>query len=489
MRDLSGESETGTGFRIETDGLGEVAVPLDALHGPETQRALENFSFSGDTMPARLVRTLLEMKAVAASVNAKLGQLDPDTASAIGAACRELLGDRRFMRHFPVDVFQTGSGTSTHMNVNEVLARLATRTLGRTVDAHDDVNRGQSSNDVMPTAIQASAALAVTRDLLPALRHLGDCITEKGRSLSGAVKLGRTHLMDAMPVRFDQVLSGWAYQVDVDAERIERCRDDLLHVPIGGTAVGTGVNAHPAFAVEFCEAFSRATGLEFRAGASAFALMGGQDAAVAMSGQLRTAAVTLTKIANDLRWMSSGPIGGLDEIELDALQPGSSIMPGKVNPVIPEAVAMVSAQVAGNDLAVALAGQSGNFELNVMLPLIARNLLESVELLAAASNALADKAIRGMRVREHRLRDLASRSPMLATALTPLVGHRAAATIARQSWEQQRPVLDVATELTAVPRAQLERMLDPLQLTQSRDVFAPAGKLLQPSGDPRSDRE
>jgi fumarate hydratase class II len=449
--------------RLEHDSLGDIAVPADALYGAQTQRAVLNFPVSGGRLPAAFVRALIQLKLAAARANARLGTLEPDTAQAIEAACRELL-DGDFMPHFPLDVFQTGSGTSSNMNANEVIATLATRRLGRPVSANDHVNHGQSSNDVIPSAIHVSAGVVLAEQLLPALHHLSKVTRDKARSVHEHVKTGRTHLMDAMPVRLSQALGGWASQVDAQIARLEALRADLAQLALGGTAVGPGVNAHPEVARLACEELAGLTQQAFRPGDDYFALMGAQDTAVSVSGQLKSLAASLMKIANDLRWMNSGPLAGLGEIELEALQPGSSIMPGKVNPVIPEATTMVAAQVIGNDAAITIAGQSGNFELNVMLPLVARNLVESLELLARVSQLLADKAIAGFKVRGDRLRDALSRNPILVTALNPLIGYARAAEIAKQAYREGRPVIDVADEQTDLGRAELERLLDPSRL-------------------------
>ena len=445
--------------------MGELAVPAGALWGAQTQRALNNFGFSGQPMPQRFIRALLLVKAAAARANVSLQEIDAAVGAAIADACDALLADPALMTHFPIDVFQTGSGTSSNMNANEVVATLASRRLGASVNANDDVNRGQSSNDSIPSAIHVSAALGVSGELLPALEHLAETTRDKARTLAHHVKTGRTHLMDAMPVRMDQVLGGWAQQVQDNVDALRALLPSLRALAQGGTAVGTGVNAHPQLAVRICAELKAATGLEFRPAPDFFAVMGSQDTAVALSGRLKTVAVTLMKIANDLRWMNSGPLAGLAEIELPALQPGSSIMPGKVNPVIPEAVTMVAAQVIGNDAAITIAGQSGNFELNVMLPLVARNLLESIALLAAASRALADQAIADFRVNEARLNDALARNPVLVTALNPIIGYAKAAEIAKRAYREGRPILDVAAEMTDLGRERLQQLLDPRALT------------------------
>ncbi len=454
-------------YREEQDSLGKLRVPADALYQAQTQRAVENFPVSGQRMPARFIAAVALIKEAAAAVNAELGELDGDVAAAIQAAAGEVR-EGRHADQFPVDVFQTGSGTSTNMNVNEVLATLASRHLadrGVTVSPNDDVNRGQSSNDVIPTAIHLSTALAVHDELLPALAHLAGTIDSKADALGDVVKTGRTHLMDAMPLTFAQELSGWAGQIRDNMERLETTQARLGALPQGGTAVGTGINAHPDFPAMMADQLSAMTGVVFRPADNFFTVIGGQDTAVELSGQLRTLAVSLMKISNDLRWMNSGPLAGLGEIELETLQPGSSIMPGKVNPVIPEAVAMVAAQVMGNDTTVAVAGQSGNFQLNVMLPVIAYNLLQSTELLTNASRLLADKAISGFEVRRETLERTLGRNPILVTALNPVIGYLKAAEIAKTAYRDQRPVIDVAEEMTDLSRQELEQLLDPARLT------------------------
>lgn len=458
-----------TDSRIERDSMGELEVPAAALYGAQTQRAVNNFPVSGQRMPRPFIRALLLAKAAAARANVSLEQLDAETGAAIVAACEELLaGD--LQQHFPVDVFQTGSGTSSNMNANEVVATLASRRLGKPVNANDQVNCGQSSNDIIPSTIHISAALEIHQHLLPALDHLHATLEKKARAVHQHVKTGRTHLMDAMPVRLSQVLGGWAQQVRQASQGIEGQLPALQQLAQGGTAVGTGVNAHPQFSARFCEELNGLTGLVFRPGDDFFALIGAQDIAVATSGQLKALAAALMKIANDLRWMNSGPLAGLAEIELEALQPGSSIMPGKVNPVIPEATAMVAAQVMGNDTTIAVAGQSGNFELNVMLPVIADNLLHSIHLLANVSRLLADKAIASFKVNEASLREALSRNPILVTALNPIIGYQKAAEIAKQAYREGRPIIDVALESpdlkgTDLDRARLEQLLDPEKLT------------------------
>ena len=450
--------------RIERDSMGELHVPEAALYGAQTQRAVDNFPVSHQRMPAQFIRALILAKAAAAKANVALGQISDAQGNAIVEATQILLaGD--FMEHFPVDIFQTGSGTSSNMNANEVIATLATRVLGETINPNDHVNCGQSSNDIIPTSIHVSAALGLHERLLPALTHLVEIIERKALQVHSHVKTGRTHLMDAMPVRMSQVLNGWAQQLKANIGHLQDLQPALQSLAQGGTAVGTGINAHPQFAALFSQQLSALTHVQFTPGENLFALIGSQDTAVSVSGQLKATAVSLMKIANDLRWMNSGPLAGLGEIELEALQPGSSIMPGKVNPVIPEATAMVAAQVIGNDSVITVAGQSGNFELNVMLPVIAQNLLSSIELLANVSRLLADKAIATFKVNEAKLKEALSRNPILVTALNPIIGYQQAAEIAKTAYKQGRPVIDVALEFTDLPRSQLEVLLDPEKLT------------------------
>ena len=425
---------------------------------------MNNFPVSQLRMPGQFIRALLLAKAAAAQANLELGQISEGQSKAIVTACKDLLASD-YMTHFPVDVFQTGSGTSTNMNANEVIATLASRVLGEPVNANDHVNCGQSSNDIIPTTIHVSAALAIHEQLLPALAHLIQVIEQKAVQVHPFVKTGRTHLMDAMPVRMSQVLNGWAQQVKANVEHLENLLPSLQALAQGGTAVGTGINAHPEFASRFATHLSRLSDVGFVPGKDLFALIGSQDTAVAVSGQLKATAVSLMKIANDLRWMNSGPLAGLGEIELESLQPGSSIMPGKVNPVIPEATAMVAAQVIGNDATITVAGQSGNFELNVMLPVIAHNLLQSIELLATSSRLLADKAIATFKVNEAKLKEALSRNPILVTALNPIIGYQKAAEIAKTAYKEGRPIIDVALEHTDLDRARLETLLNPEKLT------------------------
>jgi fumarate hydratase class II len=451
-------------FRLERDSMGELKVPADALWGAQTQRAVNNFPVSGRPLPRAFIRALGLIKQAAAQANMELGLLEPPLAAAIGAAAAEVAAGAHD-RHFPLDVFQTGSGTSSNMNANEVIAHLAARTAPE-VHANDHVNMGQSSNDAIPTAIHLSAALLLREQLLPALEHLAATLAAKEQECAGIVKTGRTHLMDAMPVTLAQELSGWRTQVEHGVARLRAVEPRLLSLAQGGTAVGTGINADPRFGAAFCRVLARITGIQFQPSRNYFESLSAQDTAVELSGQLRVVAVSVMKIANDLRWMNSGPLAGLGEIALPALQPGSSIMPGKVNPVIPEAAAMVAAEVIGNDAAIAVAGQSGNFQLNVMLPLIAWNLLESIRLLANVTRLLADSAIAGFTVNRARLAEALERNPILVTALNPVIGYEQGAAIAKRAYAEGRPIREVAAAMTRLPPEQLALLLDPAELTK-----------------------
>jgi fumarate hydratase, class II len=453
-------------FRIEKDSLGELKVPADALWGAQTQRAVENFPISALRMPRDFIRALGLIKWAAATANLELDALDAKRAAAIQKAALEVV-DGRHDRQFPVDVFQTGSGTSSNMNTNEVIARLATQFAGTPVHPNDHVNMSQSSNDVIPTAIHVSALLGVEQHLLPALAYLSAVISRRIGDIGEIVKTGRTHLMDAMPVTLGQEMSGWRTQIEHASARIMESRVRLQSIALGGTAVGTGVNAHPRFAARAARYLSVKSGLELKPSTNYFESLSSQDTAVELSGQLRTLAVALMKISNDLRWMNSGPLAGFGEIALPALQPGSSIMPGKVNPVIPEAVTMVAAQVMGNDATVAIAGQSGNFQLNVMLPVIAYNLLQSIELLSNAARSLADSAIAGFTVNEARIGEALERNPILITALNSVIGYEQGAKIAKQAYATGRPILEVAAEQTQLSQEELTKLLDPRALTKA----------------------
>lgn len=459
-------SESGTpAFRIEKDSMGELRVPADALWGAQTQRAIDNFPISGVPMPRGLIRALGLIKAAAAGVNARLGHLDSARAIAIREAALEVARGAHDGQ-FPIDVFQTGSGTSSNMNANEVIAHLASRAAGVDVHPNDHVNAGQSSNDVIPAAIQAGAVLLCEEYLLTGMDRLIESIDSRAGELADVAKTGRTHLMDAMPLTLGQELGCWAAQLRSAHDRIVDTLERVRRLPIGGTAIGTGINADRAFAVEMCAELTALTGIEFESAPNLFEGIAAKDECVELSGQLKTLACALMKIANDLRWMNSGPLAGLGEIELPALQPGSSIMPGKVNPVVPEAVCMVAAQVIGNDAAITIAGQSGNFQLNVMLPLIARNLLESISLLASVMPLLAERCIDGFTVRRGRIDEALARNPILVTALNSVIGYELGAATAKRAYAEGRPILDVAIEMTGLPEARLRELLDPLALTR-----------------------
>ena len=448
--------------RIEKDSLGEISVAKDALWGAQTQRAINNFHFSKRVLPPEFIRALVIVKIAAAEANQSLGLLPNAKAQAIIHAGQQIL-DGEYLDQFPLDVFQTGSGTSTNMNANEVLSHLASAT-GEEVHANDHVNMSQSSNDTIPTAIHVSAAIEIQSLLLPALAQLRARISTKAKSLADKVKTGRTHLMDAMPITLEQELNGWGTQILHNINRITQSHRDLLALAQGGTAVGTGINAHPEFGTTFANFLNEATGLAFHPADDYFAAISSQDAAVSLSGQLKTLAVSFMKIANDLRWMNSGPLAGLGEIALPVLQPGSSIMPGKVNPVIPEAVAMVAAQVIGNDATIAVAGQSGNFQLNVMLPVIAYNLLDSISLLTHAADALGEQ-IEHFSVNDSVINEVLAKNPILVTALNPIIGYEKAANIAKKAYKEGRPVLEVAKEETDLTEEHLRKLLDPSALT------------------------
>ena len=447
-------------FRTEHDSMGEVQVPAEALWRAQTQRAVENFPISGSTLEHAHIQAIAHVKAAAAKVNAELGVVDPDMADAIVAAADEITAGQH-LDHFPVDVFQTGSGTSSNMNMNEVLASLATRSLGRDVHPNDHVNASQSSNDTFPTSIHVAAVTSTTRDLVPALDHLADALERKAREFGDVVKAGRTHLMDATPVMLGQEFSGYAAAIRLGVERLEAALPRVAELPLGGTAVGTGINTPEGFAPRVIEELSNRTGLHFTEARNHFEAQGARDALVELSGAVRTVAVSLTKICNDLRWMSSGPRTGLAEINLPDLQPGSSIMPGKVNPVLPEATLMVCAQVFGNDATVTTAGASGSFELNVMMPVMARNLLESVRLLGTSSRLLADRCIDGITANVERMRTYAESSPSVVTPLNRYIGYENAAKVAKTALAEQKTIKEVVLEMGYVERGDLtEQQLD-----------------------------
>ncbi|MCT4355523.1 class II fumarate hydratase [Streptomyces sp. Je 1-79] len=458
-------------YRIEHDSMGEVRVPAHAKWRAQTQRALENFPISGQRLERAHIAALARIKAAAAKVNAALGVIDQDRADAIAAAAAEV-ADGRWDEHFPVDVFQTGSGTSSNMNTNEVLATLATERLpeGREVHPNDHVNASQSSNDVFPSSIHIAATAAVTDDLVPALEHLAASLERKSAEFAEVVKSGRTHLMDATPVTLGQEFGGYAAQVRYGVERLRASLPRLAELPLGGTAVGTGINTPPGFSAAVIAELADTTGLPLTEARDHFEAQGARDGLVETSGQLRTIAVGLTKISNDLRWMASGPRTGLAEINLPDLQPGSSIMPGKVNPVIPEAVLMVAAQVTGNDTTVAVAGAAGNFELNVMLPVMAKNLLESVRLLTNAARLLADRTVDGITANAERAREYAESSPSVVTPLNRYIGYEEAAKVAKRSLAERKTIRQVVLEGGYVERGdltveQLDESLDVLRMT------------------------
>ena len=452
-------------YRIEHDSMGEVQVPATALWGAQTQRAVENFPISGLRVEPALVQALARIKGAAARVNARLGVVDGEVGEAIAAVADEVAGGAH-AEAFPIDVFQTGSGTSTNMNVNEVLARLASERLGRPVRPNDDVNASQSSNDTFPSAIHLAAVTEITGRLLPALAHLAGALRERSIAFAEVVKSGRTHLMDATPVTLGQELGGYAAAVEHGMERLEGCLARAGELPLGGTAVGTGLNAPPGVAAEVIAALAATTGLPLREARDHFEAQGARDALVEASGMLRTVALSLYKIANDLRWMSSGPRCGLGELHLPDLQPGSSIMPGKVNPVVPEAVCQVVAQVVGNDAAVAFGGSAGNFELNVMLPVIGRNLLESIRLLGSVSRALADKCVSGIEADVERCRTYALSSPSIVTSLNPYIGYEQAAKVVKKAIAEQKDLRAVVLELGLLGEEELDRALDVLAMTK-----------------------
>ncbi|MFF2301289.1 class II fumarate hydratase [Streptomyces sp. NPDC058128] len=466
------DTDQADGYRIEHDSMGEVRVPAHAKWRAQTQRAVENFPVSGQRLERTHIEALARIKAAAAQVNAELGVIDRDRAEAIASAAEEV-AEGRWDEHFPVDVFQTGSGTSSNMNANEVIATLATERLpeGREVHPNDHVNASQSSNDVFPSSIHIAATGAVLRDLVPALDHLAASLERKSAEFASVVKSGRTHLMDATPVTLGQEFGGYAAQIRYGVERLRSVLPRLAELPLGGTAVGTGINTPAGFSAAVITEVARATGLPLTEARDHFEAQGARDALVETSGQLRTIAVSLTKIANDLRWMASGPRTGLAEINLPDLQPGSSIMPGKVNPVIPEAVLMVAAQVTGNDTTVALAGAAGNFELNVMLPVMAKNLLESVRLLANASRLLADRTVDGITANAERAREYAESSPSVVTPLNKYIGYEEAAKVAKKSLAERKTIREVVLESGYVERGdltveQLDEALDVLRMTR-----------------------
>lgn len=455
-------------YRTEHDSLGEVRVPSEMLYGAQTQRAVENFPMSGIRFCREFINAIGLIKAAAAEVNAELGLLGHEKASAIHKAAEEVAAGT-WDNHFPVDIFQTGSGTSTNMNANEVIAARAVQLLGELdlkvhVHPNDDVNMGQSSNDVIPSAIHMSAYMQVKDRLLPSLAHLDSSLMRKAKEFSGVIKTGRTHLMDALPVSLGREIGGWAYQIKEGSERIGSCLPRLAVLALGGTAVGTGVNTHSEFGEKMASRLSEKTGILFSEAGNHLAAQSSMDTAVELSGHLKCTASALIKISNDLRLMNSGPYAGFGEISLPALQPGSSIMPGKTNPVICEAAIMACIQVIANDAAVTMGNAGGNFQLNVMLPLIAHNLLQSIMLLGNASLVLADKAVSGFRVNSEKIAGALEQNPVLVTALTPLIGYDKAAEIAKKAYSEGRRIREVAAEMTQLSPEELDRLLDPKRM-------------------------
>ena len=458
-------------FRIEKDSLGNVKVPAKALWGAQTQRAVDNFPISGIKMDFPFTKSFVSsvglIKDAAAKSNLKLKLISSKKSRAISKAAKEVWQEKHH-HEFPIDVFQTGSGTSSNMNANEVIANLATKYSKVKISPNDDVNMSQSSNDVIPTAIKVSSHMDLTKKLYPALDGLIIAIENKAETLKGTIKTGRTHLMDAMPIDFSAELKAWSSQLRSSKEMLNILEKKLLELPQGGTAVGSGINAHKQFSKCFAQEISKLSrsNYKFIPSKNFYHELSAQDCSVQLSSELKNLALILMKISNDLRWMNSGPLTGLAEIELKALQPGSSIMPGKVNPVIPEAVAMASADVIGNDVSITVASQSGNFQLNVMLPVIAYNLLKSINLLSGAMNVLSKKAIRSFKVNHENLAISISKNPILVTALNPIIGYEKAASIAKKAYKENRPIIDVAAEETGIPKSKLRRLLDPAKLSK-----------------------
>ncbi len=452
-------------FRIEKDSMGELNVPTNALYGAQTQRAINNFPISHTPMPFKFIRALAYVKFACADSNRELGLLSQQKTDAIQDAADEIIKGVH-TEQFPIDIFQTGSGTSSNMNMNEVLSRLAKNLTGVDIHPNDDVNMSQSSNDVVPTAIHVSAAIELEEQLLPALHHLVTTLEEKEKEVVGIIKTGRTHLMDATPIKFSQEIAAWRHLIQDNIERLVDTQKRIQKLPQGGTAVGTGINADPRFSELVSANLTTITAVDFEPMDNFFVGLSSQDTALELSGQLNVLASSLMKIANDLRWMNSGPLAGLGEIKLEALQPGSSIMPGKVNPVIPEAVAMVAAQIMGNHTAITIGAQSGNFQLNVMLPMIATNLLQSLEIAANASIQLADQAIKSFEVNTDKLLETLEVNPILVTALNRIVGYETGAKIAKKAYQTGQPVLEVAKELTELDEETLKQYLNPALLTE-----------------------
>jgi fumarate hydratase class II len=465
--------------RIERDTMGELAVPAEAYYGVQTARAIENFPISSLRMPRAVIRAMGKIKRSAATVNHSLGLLDTQPAEAIKQAATEVI-DGKLDAEFPVDVFQTGSGTSTNMNTNEVISNRATELLGgargsKLVHPNDHVNLGQSSNDVIPTAIHVAASEMMQQQLLPALTRLHKALKGKAKEFDKVVKIGRTHLQDATPVRLGQEFGGYARQIELGIQRVKHAQEALSEVALGGTAVGTGLNCHPKFSSKVMAIISKETGCSFKEAKNHFEAQSAQDSLVEASGHLRTLAVSLMKIANDIRWLGSGPRCGLGEINLPETQPGSSIMPGKVNPVIAESVTMVCAQVIGNDVTVTVGGQAANFELIVMMPVMAYNLLQSIELLATASSNFASKCIEGIKANEERCKSLIEESLAMCTALAPEIGYEAAAKLAKDAYKSGKTVRQVAKEQKVLPDRRLAELLDPWRMTEPGGPVGSAG--------------
>lgn len=454
-----------TTFRVEHDSMGEVKVPASAMWGAQTQRAVENFPISGRRVEPAIISALALIKRESALVNAELGVIDAGVGDAIASSADEIANGAH-LDEFPLDVFQTGSGTSSNMNMNEVIAYLASQRLGRSISANDEVNASQSSNDTFPSAIHLATAVEIERDLIPSLELLAAALREKAREFANVVKSGRTHLMDATPVTLGQEFNGYASAVEHGIERLRSALPRVSELPLGGTAVGTGLNAKPGFASEVIERLRVKTGLPLTEATDHFEAQGARDGLVEASGVLRVIAVSLYKIANDLRWMSSGPRCGLAEIHLPDLQPGSSIMPGKVNPVIAEAVCQVVAQVLGNDAAVAFCGSAGNFELNIMLPVMGRNVLESIRILSSVSRVFRDKCVVGIVADVERCRTYALSSPSIATALNPYIGYEAAAKVVKASLAEGKDLRTVVLEMGLMSEAEVDRALDVLAMTR-----------------------
>ena len=452
-------------FRIETDSMGDLKVPMDAKWGAQTQRALDNFCISDLTMPSEFISALGLIKWSAALTNEQLGLINKEKSKSIQKAAQNLI-DGDVNEEFLVDVFQTGSGTSSNMNANEVIASIASLLTDEKIHPNDDVNMSQSSNDVIPTAISIAAMIRLKESLLPALNKIISSLDHKSGSLKDVVKTGRTHLMDAMPITLAQEVDGWKHQLQKVRDRIEESQGRLSCLAQGGTAVGTGINAHPDFAEKFVKNVSKKTSIDFKVSLSYFEAMSSQDSSLELSSHLRLLATCLIKISNDLRWMNSGPLAGISEIKLPELQPGSSIMPGKVNPVIPEAVIMACAQVIGNDATIAYSAQSGNFQLNVMLPVIAYNLIQSINIMANAISSIDEKAISGFEVNREVIDKNLKRNPILVTALNSKIGYELGAKIAKKAYQQNRSIKDVALEMTDLSEDEIDQVLDPLDLTE-----------------------